>query len=1393
MTNSLQSPPESSATPPNSSHPPDGVGASQDNRRRRWASLRRWRWALAVVAIALALLGEKQAEDARSRGLAAPPSASWILLGLAALIFVAAVWPVPRLLDAPPLFFLKNLRAMRNSMRLTFIALLALAIVCALASVPLFISLNTSPNTTPAPPWPVNTGSWLLYISSLLLFAAAFTVWERNTPATEGQIEAENAMPGGRLPRRIEWFVMAGLLALALIVRLPNLESAPPGLWFDEANYGVFARQLLSSNGVHQVFIASTVQFGTLYLYFLGIVTKIFGSTVWELRLLPALAGSITVPMIYLLGSRLYGWRVGISAAGLLALSAWNITFSRIGLVSIFTVALDVGVLLCVVQALRTGRLGYYAGAGVLLGLGVQTYYIARLIPLVLLALLAHRLITGRIRLVRTVRVGLVIFVLGALLASVPLDIFALQRPGDFNSRINTVTIFSQEGSGGDPNALSDSFNKHMLMFNFLGDRNGRHNLPNSPMLDWLTAALFFAGLGSCIYRSWRWQYFFPVVWFAAALSGGVLSLLFEAPQSNRTVENSVVTTLIAGILLGEFWQLISRAITREPAAVTPALAVTVPLRKKVELFRGALPEPASLPISKRTPNVVTTLPVRVHPASVATLAPAPPLIETPAAVEPLSGVATTTQLSPARRKLALAVTTIGVLVVVVWAGAMNLSKYFQVQVNDRSVWQDMYSAEGEAARVLAQYKDKYDVYISPVYFNLPPSRYLAPNANPVQWPGMHEIPLKPGRGALLALDPPSSADLAAIKRIYPHATVQPLLAPSSNDPLMYTVFITSTDLSALSGVHATLYDTGSAAPREEKTLQTLEYNWGTQGRKPGTLRMTATLQAPSYAGYTFQMQSANGQASLLVDGYLITGTNPITLGTGLHSIVVTDTVKSAAGVSRLVWSSPGATPQPIPAANLFDPRKIEPRGLTALFRKGTGFTAQLEEGRVDPVVSFYFQQTPLQRPYTAEWSGRLYVPTAGLYGLATEQLSTSQLFLDGKEIITNNQPNNAQEAQVTLTAGWHTIRLYYKDLDNFSHMYLYWTPPGSTRSIIPSAFLWPEMGSYPTKPESGGWPTLAEANGSVWINNAPAQTWSGPTPAPAPTILPGAMLTPIAVATSAPPQLPAQALTPVITIGDGSDALNMPQAAAVDSNGNFYIYTDKDGIIHKFDPGGKALTTWPAQGKDGKPMAEGSALLILNDRLLLLDASAGDVVSYALDGSSPQRTHVCDCYFPRGLAKSQDGNLWVADTGNARVLKVSLKGISLATLGSRGDAPGQFIEPAGVWESPQGTLYVADVGNSRAQSFGKDLMPMAAWPMGASVARDGNRLVGDYAGNVLVTERDSQAVVMYNSTGKELRRWTYTKGGAQLVPAGIAQAGLGSFVVLYPQANTAVVFSAAK
>ncbi|MEO6457260.1 MAG: PA14 domain-containing protein, partial [Chloroflexia bacterium] len=1215
---------------------------SQSARVQLLGNVSRWRWLLGVAALGVALYAEQLVEQARVLNPpAAPPTASWFLFGLAAILFVVGVWPVPRLLPAQSPFLLAGLTSGRKRL---FLVLLGLAALSSLIATTLFVALNSVKPEAGTPNWAVNNASWLLYILSLLFFAAAFVVWERSD---HPRSERPEYIPGDRLPRRVEWVLMAGLLALALMLRLPDLDNVPPGLWFDEAQNGLVAKQLLAPNAIHLTFISERTEMGALYFYFLGWALELFGSTVWPLRLLPALAGSLIAPMIYLLASRLYGWRTGLAAAGLVAVSSWNITFSRFGIVSMLTVALDVAIYLCIAQAIRTGRLGYYAAGGVLLGLALQGYYISRLVPFVLLAVFVHQLITNRMRLMRAVRVGIVVFLLGAILGFLPVATFAAQNWDAYNSRISEASIFSPNGSDGRPDAFERSLTKHGLMFNWQGDSNGRHNLPGRPMLDWVTAALFFAGLGTCVLRAWRWQYFFPVVWLVAATAGGVLSLLFEAPQSHRTLENSVVTALIAGIFLGEVWQMVSRAFAPPPLRelrITQAQPETT----------APVARPARRLFPQRRPQVATTLPVRKHKGSSTTL-PVRARPPEPAAIS----VAATSTVDPVEeertgnlahgqeavserrysRRLAVAMiaSAVSLLAVIGWVATANTYRYFEVQAKDRSVWKEMYTSETEAGRVTARYGSTHDVYISSVYFKLPPSQYLAPDPSALEWKGMHTLPLEvaPERGIVLVLDPQSAADIARIERIYPNATFELLRAPGLDPtPLVYTVIIPASDVSALFGVHASLYDGAGGEPREEKTLPGVEYNWDGPGVKSGTLRMTSSLKVDKTGEFKFDLESAGGPSDLkglLVDGYDVSAGTPISLGIGLHSIVVTDTVTTPKGITRVTWAVEAGQFAPIAPAMLYDPRKIEPRGLTGSYRKGQGFDTQPALMRVDPVISFYFQITPLERPYTVEWLGSLYVPETGVYGLSTEQLTSSRLFVDGNEILVNSQQNAMLEARLDLNKGWHDIRLLYSDLQNYSHVYFYWSPPGREMSIIPSAFLRPMMGRY-IEPESGPLPTLDESNGNKLSDKR--QVAGSPVPTQTPGSQPGV---------TQPPSVPGTPIEPELVLGDGStDGLSGPFTAAVDGKGMIYIYTDKDATVHKFDPDGKRLTSWTVEDAGGKPLAEGAALVVKDNSLLVLDAGTSEVVSFDLDGKLLGRALLCACYYPRGFSLSRDGNLWV-------------------------------------------------------------------------------------------------------------------------------------------------------
>ncbi|MGH9944728.1 MAG: NHL repeat-containing protein, partial [Pyrinomonadaceae bacterium] len=82
----------------------------------------------------------------------------------------------------------------------------------------------------------------------------------------------------------------------------------------------------------------------------------------------------------------------------------------------------------------------------------------------------------------------------------------------------------------------------------------------------------------------------------------------------------------------------------------------------------------------------------------------------------------------------------------------------------------------------------------------------------------------------------------------------------------------------------------------------------------------------------------------------------------------------------------------------------------------------------------------------------------------------------------------------------------------------------------------------------------------------------------------------------------------------------------------------------------------------------------------------------------------------PSGLAIDLDGNLYVADTGNNRIRKVSPEGVvtTLAGDGTAGDRDGeaslaQFNGPVGVASDKDGNVYVADTYNDRIRMVSKD------------------------------------------------------------------------------------------
>jgi uncharacterized protein (TIGR03663 family) len=150
---------------------------------------------------------------------------------------------------------------------------------------------------------------------------------------------------------------------------------------------------------------------------------------------------------------------------------------------------------------------------------------------------------------------------------------------------------------------------------------------------------------------------------------------------------------------------------------------------------------------------------------------------------------------------------------------------------------------------------------------------------------------------------------------------------------------------------------------------------------------------------------------------------------------------------------------------------------------------------------------------------------------------------------------------------------------------------------------------------------------------------------------------------------------------------------------------------------------------------------------------------------------------YPRAIALDQAGNLYVADSGNNRVVRFDTAGQSSAWGGfcdlstgqgcidpdAAGPQPlgaGQFYEPWGIAVDAQGRVYVADTWNHRIQAFDANGRFLGQWgetvlvdadsdPRGRAGAPYGfygpRGLAVDSQGHVYVTDTGNERVLVYD------------------------------------------------
>ncbi len=325
--------------------------------------------------------------------------------------------------------------------------------------------------------------------------------------------------PPGR-PAAIHFLLLAGIVLLAAVLRLADLDGRPAGLFRDEVEKGYNAWALATSGGVIEFTMDRQPPLrwrtwpwmidvmgsptSAIYQYASIPFVRLGGLSVATTRMAAAVAGTLAVLAVGLLFMPAWGAGPGLAAALWLALSPWHLVLSRWALQSSF-VPLLMALVLAGLWGAQLRRPWGWPLVGAALGWLFYAYSGAQ--PLVLAWGLALALIYRRALL----RGGWPL-VAGAVLFLIPVvpTVLATLAPGGA-ARLGAVAIWSDPAAtpGGVLLRFITNYLAHLdprFLF-FSGDFNPRHGLSGAGQLNPLDLILLPVGL------VWTLRFRRPLAW----------------------------------------------------------------------------------------------------------------------------------------------------------------------------------------------------------------------------------------------------------------------------------------------------------------------------------------------------------------------------------------------------------------------------------------------------------------------------------------------------------------------------------------------------------------------------------------------------------------------------------------------------------------------------------------------------------------------------------------------------------------------------------------------------------------------------------------------------------------------------------------------------------------
>ncbi|HYO50422.1 MAG TPA: glycosyltransferase family 39 protein [Chloroflexia bacterium] len=1177
--------------------------------------------------------------------------------------------------------------------------------------------------------------TWLF---SLILLVVAF-LGERRPKLRDMDEDAQDVedRTDVDIPRKVEIFVVAGIMALALALRIYKLGDPTGGMHGDEGETGMDALNIIAGNRVSP-FMTGWFSHPNFSFWSIALTMQVFGVSLFGLRLFSAFLGTLTVLPLYLLVRMWFGKRAAIIAAFLWAVMDVSLYFGRLGLNNITTPFFLVTGFYFLFRGLRSKRTLDFILSGYAFMLTMYFYFGGRLTPYIVAALIGYLFlfmpllrIPGAYWQFRKVTPGLshlsalrqaawtqvmgvghyfgqiVILAIACISFASPWWVYYTDHKAELEARPNDKLIFNPANEA----RMASSYGAtHTPLY--LGLR-----MPTPDDIYPLLPVVFEQTPVSVMLTP---DGFWPrVLWGQTTTTLSIFTYradassfyTFTGEPAAKPIEAALI---ILGLALSAWrWR--------------DARMATLSLWFWATLFAGGV-----LTIdAPYMPRIVGLVPVLAIVAAI-------PLNKLAAEFVNAASTFSFKWAQKRQKVMALAgqaVSGLAIACLLSYLGSQNysdyfnryLAAYFYPEVTGQAVFVgEMNQRVMSEGRPTPKY---YDLGMHVLYWGHGDNRFLNHGTEGQDMTNpSNELPVinNGDKDVIFMVWNFNIHYLSAIRAYYPSAEVSDYIygPPGSNNRLFTSVRVTKEPIEAQRVTVATYTPAGGAPIQQiETVVGTSSKNPAPQGLTyPVEARWTGGIVTPAFGRYRFILKTPQA-GSLTIDGTpVLTATSDLQqtevellLAKGVHEVQLSGTLVDADTQVNLQWAAGPTEASVIPRQYLWNGTGRALYGEIRAFGPDLLAPAPAEGqppalmSRIDGFLGFRHSPEALGGGVLQGiWKGTLKITQPGIYGFDVYSNGDSVVFIDGNVVVNNirggDQPHNAP-SQVELQPGDHTYELRYNWSGGTGYLEAYWTPPGGQ---------------------------------SVLIGPDALHTTAG-------IVQPGAVSEPppVQLQLDAPPRR----IEPDAVIGQGAGMLQ-PRGLDIGPDGNIYVGDRGNGRIMVFAPDGKVLRTFGKAAAQGNEANAGPGELV--DIKDLAVGKDGNI--YVLEGTI-LRIHVYNptgeivkvytpdqlgLYGANGIDVGPDNSIYIADTGRNRVLKLTPMSenqppeanVSLA--GSDQDKLEQPVDALADW-SGTGSVYMIDL-KERVAQYGPD----------GSVAKQWRVLVGrDDGGSRLAVSPDGAVIYM--------------------------------------------------